>query len=229
MSIGGGGYSSNCDSASEKPIIDSLRTAGIATIISSGNDGYCGYISSPACISSAISVGATDDTDQVANYSNSATFMSLLAPGSSINSSVPGSGYSSWNGTSMAAPHITGAWALMKQSNPSATVSEILNSLTSTGLAITDSSCTSVTKKRINVYEAYQTFEVAAPTFSQPTGTYTETVTVSLSCTTSGATIRYTTDGSDPTSSSTQYSSPLTFTATYYPESQGLQERDGLQ
>ena len=56
--------------------------------------------------------------------------------------------------------------------------------------------------------------KVATPAFSQPTGTYIETVTVSLSCTTSGATIRYTTDGNDPTSSSTQYSSPLTFTTT---------------
>ena len=61
---------------------------------------------------------------------------------------------------------------------------------------------------------ATYTVKAATPTFSQPTGTYSETVTVSLSCTTSGATIRYTTDGSDPTSSSTPYSSPLTFTTT---------------
>jgi hypothetical protein len=59
----------------------------------------------------------------------------------------------------MATPHVTGAWALMKQNNPGSTVTDILNSLTSTGLNITDASCSSVTKKRINVYEAYQTFE----------------------------------------------------------------------
>ena len=50
-------------------------------------------ISSPACISSAISVGATTDSDAVASYSNSASFLSLLAPGSIITSSVPGGGY----------------------------------------------------------------------------------------------------------------------------------------
>ena len=154
LSLGGGAYSSNCDSEGGKSSIDNLRAAGIATVIASGNDGYCGYISWPACISSAISVGATDDSDQVASYSNSASFMSLLAPGSSINSSVPGGGYQSWNGTSMATPHVTGAWALMKQSNPSATVAQILNAFSSTGLTVTDSTCTSVSKKRINVNEA---------------------------------------------------------------------------
>ncbi len=154
LSLGGSAYSSNCDSEPEKPIIDTLRGAGIATVIASGNNGYCGYISAPACISSAISVGATDDVDQVASYSNSAPFMSLLAPGSSINSSVPGGGYQSWDGTSMATPHVTGAWALMKQSNPSATVTQILNAFSSTGLTVTDSKCTSVSKKRINVNQA---------------------------------------------------------------------------
>jgi subtilisin family serine protease len=219
MSLGGGLYSSNCDSNSLKSIIDSLRAVGIATVIASGNNGSCGSMSSPACISSAVSVGATDDSDRVASYSNSASFLSLLAPGSSIRSSVPiadGGGYQSWNGTSMATPHVAGAWALMKQNKPTATVTEILNTLSSTGLSITDSKCTSVTKKRINVYQAYQNVmpQVATPTFSQPAGTYIGSVTVSISCTTSGATIRYTTDGTDPTSSSTQYTGPLTLTTT---------------
>ena len=171
LSLGGGQYNSNCDGNPEKQIIDTLRAVGIATVIASGNSTFCGSISAPACISSAISVGATTDSDQVASYSNSASFMSLLAPGSSINSSIPlydGGGYQSWNGTSMAAPHVTGAWALMKQNNPAATVAGILNSFTSTGLSLTDSKCPSVTKKRINVYQAYQTSspKVATPAFT---------------------------------------------------------------
>jgi subtilisin family serine protease len=161
LSLGGNLYGSNCDSydsGSEpplKPSIENLRAAGIATVIASGNDGSCGDISYPACISSAISVGATTDSDSVASYSNSATFLSLLAPGSSILSSVPGNSYESWSGTSMATPHVAGAWALMKQANPAATVDDILSSFTSTGLSVTDGYCTSMTKKRINVYEAY--------------------------------------------------------------------------
>jgi subtilisin family serine protease len=160
MSLGGGQYFSACDSDPRKAIIDNLRAAGIATIISSGNDGYCKSISAPACISSAISVGATTDSDTVASYSNSATFMSLLAPGSAITSSIPGSGYASWYGTSMAAPHVTGAWALIKQQMSTATVTEILNAFQSTGVSITDSKCPSVTKKRINAAQALASFPI---------------------------------------------------------------------
>lgn len=158
MSLGGGQYGENCDSqAASKTIVDMLRAANIATVASSGNNGYCGAIGSPACISSVVSVGATDSNDNVAPYSNSAPFMSLLAPGSAITSSIPeveDTWYASWNGTSMAAPHVAGIWALMRQQTPAATVSDILSALTSTGASVTDSSCSPVTKKRVNVSEA---------------------------------------------------------------------------
>jgi formylglycine-generating enzyme required for sulfatase activity len=55
---------------------------------------------------------------------------------------------------------------------------------------------------------------VSTPTFSPAGGTYTSTQNVALSCTTSGATIRYTTNGSEPTSSSTAYSSPINVSST---------------
>ncbi len=159
MSLGGGSYSSNCDGDSRKDIIDNLKAAGIATVISSGNSYYCGSMGAPACISSAVSVGATDDKDAVANYSNSASFTSLLAPGSAINSSIPlasGGGYQSWDGTSMAAPHVAGAWALMKQGLPNATVDQVLAALAGSGRAVKDKKCGSVTKNRINVSDAYK-------------------------------------------------------------------------
>jgi subtilisin family serine protease len=160
MSLGGGEYSKNCDDEPIKSIIDTLRAAGIATIAATGNEDYCGFTGAPACVSTAISIGATDEDDAVADYSNSATFMTLLAPGSEITSAVPrqDGAYESWNGTSMATPHAAGAWALLKQAKPTATVDEILNAFTSTGLNVTDTGkCASVTKKRITVYEAYQT------------------------------------------------------------------------
>ncbi|MBP1745478.1 MAG: Subtilisin-like serine protease-like protein [Deltaproteobacteria bacterium] len=181
MSLGGGYYSSNCDENSLKTSIDNLREAGIATVIASGNDGLCGYINAPACISSAISVGATYDDDTVTFFSNSASFLNLLAPGQWIESSVPGGGYSEWAGTSMAAPHVTGAWALLKQANPDATVDEILSSLTSTGLSVTDQYCSSVTKKRVNVYEAFSLLGNNASLTVSKTGVGTGTVTSDLS------------------------------------------------
>jgi subtilisin family serine protease len=61
MSLGGGFHTTNCDTDSRKAAIDNLRSAGIATVIASGNDGYTNAIGAPACISSSISVGATTE------------------------------------------------------------------------------------------------------------------------------------------------------------------------
>lgn len=156
MSLGEGAYAANCDGYSLKDSIDLLRDAGIATVIASGNNGYCGAISAPACISSAISVGATDDGDGVAEFSNRASFMTIFAPGSSIESSVPGSSYAVWNGTSMAAPHVAGSWALMKQAYPAGSVEDILHAFSSTGPSIAIGTCApGMTKKRIDVDEAH--------------------------------------------------------------------------
>ncbi|NIQ13509.1 MAG: S8 family serine peptidase, partial [Candidatus Dadabacteria bacterium] len=134
MSLGGGKYTAACDGDSRKAIIDLLRAAGIATVISSGNNGYSDGMGAPACISTAISVGSTtvdswgfpyvDDT--VSTFSNSASFLDLLAPGQVIYSSVPGDVYGWKQGTSMAAPHVAGAWALLKQQNSSITVDDAL-------------------------------------------------------------------------------------------------------
>jgi subtilisin len=140
MSLGGGQFFTNCDSGNEayKAVIDNLRTAGIATVIASGNNGFTDSMAFPACISSAVSVGSTTKNDEISSFSNSASFLSLLAPGSAINSSVPGGSFESFNGTSMAAPHVAGAWALMEQANPGASVSSILTALQNTGVPVTD-------------------------------------------------------------------------------------------
>ena len=152
---------SPCDSgivnAMVKGTIDNLRSVGIATIIASGNDSFINGIEFPACISTAISVGATTKADVVWPLSNSASFLSLLAPGVSITSSVPGGGFTSGQGTSFAAPHVTGAWAVLKQKKPTATVTEVLNALTSTGLPITDPK-NGIATPRIRVNQALQTF-----------------------------------------------------------------------
>ncbi len=159
MSLGGGSYTGYCDSDSRKPIIDQLRAVGIATVIASGNNGYTNGLSAPACISSAVSVGSTGDgsdgatTDVVSSFSNSASFLKLLAPGAVIYSSVPGGAYANLQGTSMAAPHVAGAWAVMKSKNPRLSVDQVLNALTSTGLMVSDSR-NNISKPRIRLMQA---------------------------------------------------------------------------
>jgi len=61
---------------------------------------------------------------------------------------------------------------------------------------------------------ASYTLQAATPTFSPADAVYNDIVNVSISCQTTGATIRYTTDGSDPTESSAQYTNPVTLTNT---------------
>ncbi len=143
MSLGGGQYAATCDGSSLKPVVDNLRTAGIATVIASGNNGWAGYTGAPGCISTAITVGSSTKTNQKASYSNMASWVDLFGPGSSICSSIAGvastcgTGYAAGNGTSMAAPQVAGAWAVMKSKKPAATVSEIEQALESTGVPIT--------------------------------------------------------------------------------------------
>jgi subtilisin family serine protease len=164
LSLGSDSFPGTCDAEnpSYKTAIDLLRSAKIATVISSGNDGFTNSIAAPACVSSAISVGASDKSDQLAPYTNRSPILKLLAPGTGINAPVPGGGFATFNGTSSAAAHVAGAWALMRQSNPAADVTSILTSLTSTAVAIPDAA-NGVTRPRINVGAAVssgQTFDL---------------------------------------------------------------------
>src|SRR2546427_1682698 len=84
MSLGGGSFSATCDDQEYKPFIDNLRSVGIATVVASGNDGSTSELSAPACVSTAVSVGATTKDDQVADFSNVAPFLSLFAPGDEV-------------------------------------------------------------------------------------------------------------------------------------------------
>jgi subtilisin family serine protease len=146
MSFGEGNFAGYCDGedAAMKAAIDNLRSVNIAGVIASGNNGFTNAINFPACISSAVSVGSSNDggnttnQDTVNNFSNSANILNLYAPGFLITSAAPNNQLRSEGGTSMAAPHVAGAWAILKQQNSSATVSQVLTALTSTGRIITD-------------------------------------------------------------------------------------------
>ena len=218
MSMGGSFSATNCDTESRKAAIDNLRAVNIATVISAGNGAATNGLSVPACISSAISVGSVMDggpgatpQDSVSSFSNSASFLKLLAPGEVINSSVPGGGYKVLRGTSMATPHVAGAWAVLKSGWPSATVDQVLAALTSTGVPITDPR-NSITTPRIQVDAAldqligFPMASVSDVSIAEGnTGTSNAVFTVSLSVpSTQQVTVNYAT-ANDTASASSDY------------------------
>ena len=136
--------------------IANLRSAGIATVVAAGNGGWPDAISTPACLSNTFSVGSTTEQDTVSPFSNRADYMDLYAPGSEITSSVPGDGFETHEGTSAAAPHVAGAWAVMKSAEPSADTTDVLSAFTYTGAQIHDDQNPYSIKPRIQVDAALQ-------------------------------------------------------------------------
>ncbi len=94
--------------------INAARDAGIAVISSSGNDGSSTHIGAPGCLSGVVPVGSVKSTDAVSSFSNSNSLVKLLAPGDPITSVWREGGFTAMGGTSMSAPHVAGAVALLQ-------------------------------------------------------------------------------------------------------------------
>ncbi|MEO8197640.1 MAG: S8 family serine peptidase, partial [Thermoanaerobaculia bacterium] len=114
-------------------VVENVRTAGIFVAVSAGNDGSgCSTVNTPAAIYDAVfSVGSTTNTanDVMSSFSSRGPVTvdgsnrmkpDIAAPGSNVRSSVPGGGYSSFSGTSMAGPHVAGLVGLLVGAVPGA-------------------------------------------------------------------------------------------------------------
>ncbi|MCX6553371.1 MAG: S8 family serine peptidase, partial [Acidobacteria bacterium] len=142
LSVGAGRYASDaaCDEANgaRTAAIDNLRSVGVATVISSGSDGYADAVAAPGCISAAVAVGATAAGGTLATYANRhPAMLELLAPDAPSRSDTPGHPPESVGGISTAAARVAGAWALLKQaatlSGQSLSVAQGLHALRETG------------------------------------------------------------------------------------------------
>lgn len=158
-------HTSVCSSIATNPFrvpIQNAEDAGIVAAISTGNNGFTNGINLPACTPEALSVGAVYDNnigakahtsctdsatyaDKVVCFSNSATFQSMLAPGSVIIAA----GYSA-SGTSMSAPFVAAAAAMLRGAYPSYTTAQIKSRLLDYGVAVTDER-NSIIKPRLDL------------------------------------------------------------------------------
>ncbi|MEV0286804.1 S8 family peptidase [Kribbella sp. NPDC050820] len=102
---------------------NSLRAminSGVFLAASAGNTGANSCDRLPRKISTALVVAASTSTDARASYSSTGSCVDIYAPGSAIVSTLPGNTTGSYNGTSMATPHVAGVAALYLQGSPSA-------------------------------------------------------------------------------------------------------------
>jgi subtilisin family serine protease len=134
-----------------RDVVTAWVAAGIFPAFSNGNSGpSCGTAGSPADYVESYAVGAHDSAGAIAYFSSRGSLAlgglvkpNITAPGVSVRSSVPGGSYSTLNGTSMAAPHVAGAVALMWSAAPSlvsdiATTRDILDQ---TAVNVADLAC----------------------------------------------------------------------------------------
>ncbi|QFY12470.1 S8 family serine peptidase [Nonomuraea phyllanthi] len=158
LSLGGELSETDCDGTEEgsifKPKIDALLAKGIATVVAAGNEYFEGA-SYPACISSAVAVGANDNSDAIADFSNRGAVVDLFAPGVDVESAIPDNQTTVFSGTSMASPHVAGALALMKAASPDTPMTDLINTLKSTGRPYAyEANGTQVTTPRLDLAAA---------------------------------------------------------------------------
>ena len=147
MSLGAeAGRNTACNDSPFYVAMSKLYAAqNVPVVVASGNGGNANGIGFPACVPGFISVGAVDKTGAIAPYSNSAPILNVLGPGGYVQkdggivSAIPGGGFEGKNGTSMAAPHVAGGFAVLRQLNPSISVASVIEFLERHGGKIRDS------------------------------------------------------------------------------------------
>lgn len=150
FSIGGNNQPAPCARSVFAPAVAALNAAGILVVAASGNDASATTLDEPACVPGVVSVGAVYDRDyggvgtpvcndhgsapdQVTCFSNSSAALTLLAPGMLVEAAGIVD-----SGTSQAAPHVSGALAVLRAAYPRASARAAVARLVATGRKVKD-------------------------------------------------------------------------------------------
>ncbi|KGX90614.1 S8 family peptidase [Pontibacillus marinus] len=142
----------DCSTTTLQNAVNYAWNSGSTLVAAAGNDGVSTTFE-PASYSNVIAVGAVDQNDQVASFSNYGTWVDVTAPGVDIASTVPNNGYAYMSGTSMASPHVAGLAGLLAAQGRSN--SEIRQAIEQTADEISGTG-SYFEHGRINSYDAVQ-------------------------------------------------------------------------
>jgi subtilisin family serine protease len=146
--------------------IDAAGQAGMLFVAAAGNGNILGqginldsspFYPASYALDNIIAVAATGPNDELARFSNfDATSVDLAAPGIGVLSTLPGGRYGTANGTSMAAPHVAGAAALIWSEIPYATAAEVRQAILGGAEPLAELTGRTVTSGRLNARRALQ-------------------------------------------------------------------------
>lgn len=138
MSLGG-----TCDGGEEHhfmaEIVDAAFDNGTTIVVAAGNESQDAINCCPANIERLCTVASIGTGHNLSYFSNYGAVVDVAAPGEGISSSVPGGGYGSKDGTSMASPHVAAVAAQIKSANPDMSADEVISVIKGAAVAINSS------------------------------------------------------------------------------------------
>ncbi len=166
-SWGGAGFSSALQAA-----ISDASTSGMLFVAAAGNNGTNNdsvpFYPASYTLPNIVSVGSITSTGTISNFSNyGATSVDLFAPGSGILSSLPSNSYASWDGTSMASPHVAGVAAQILSVNSGFSTAQIKDALLNNSSSDATYLGACLTSGRLNAATAVQIANTPTPTPTQ--------------------------------------------------------------